>query len=351
MADKKKNPLGIEQTRGSFQLAGIVSGVESDRFYSEKDTKNNQPRRTLNFAVTFDKDKKQYVELAGMPTNSVWFSRSETGSDGKRTVETVEVPWKNRNTFDQKGFQMIGVRVGLEREMKSNGNEGNVQKMLTPFDAALYVSQNLKDGMPVFVRGNLEYSTFNDRHFKRFSIQQLSRMRNEPDFEKEDFEATNQFTQRIIFIGIEPSEDKTKFIVSAKIVTYNSVEDAEFVIVNSNFAKIMRKALKPYDLIEVFGHIEIEKNEEDVEVDNGWGVNKMKQRNAPTVVTLVIDGADPESIDHEMYSEKSVDEAIRIANSAKSSKKDYGEDEEDESPWGKKKSNLTVDDDDEDEEW
>lgn len=38
------------------------------------------------------------------------------------------------------------------------------------------------------------------------------------------------WTQVIIFTGVKPTEDKSEFVVSAKIVTYNTIEDAEFYI-------------------------------------------------------------------------------------------------------------------------
>ena len=89
---KNKNPLGVPATQGHFQISGLISGVESERFYTEKNTKSDKPRRTLNFAIMFDKDKKAYVEQAGMEQKSVWFSKSELDkATGKRNTETIEI--------------------------------------------------------------------------------------------------------------------------------------------------------------------------------------------------------------------------------------------------------------------
>lgn len=356
MANEKKNnkqPLGIPQTRGSFALAGYVSGVDSERFFTEKNTKNGDPRRTLNFAVVFDKDKKQYVEVAGMPSKSVWFSKTETDPNGKKTTQTIEVPWSQRNEKRTNGFQIIGTRVGLETALDENGVERNKQVITTAFDACKYAAEHLKDDMPVYVRGNLEYSTYNDRHFKRFSAQQISRMKKAFDFDAEDFEPTNNFTQTVVYTGIEKSDDGSKFILSANIVGYNTIESAEFIVENPAFAKLLKKNLKKYDAIEVFGKISVEKNESEIEVDNdGWGRNPMKAKNTPTVVSLVITGADPESISHDTYNEDNINEAIRIANSLKNSKNDFGDNDDDDTGWGSKsKSSLGDDTDDDDEAW
>ena len=58
----------------------------------------------------------------------------------------------------------------------------------------------------------------------------------------------------------EKNEDGT-FTVSAKIVTYDSIEDTEFTIKNDengkNLANLFRKNLKPYYAIQVHGHVEV----------------------------------------------------------------------------------------------
>ena len=54
------------------------------------------------------------------------------------------------------------------------------------------------------------------------------------DFEAEDFNALADFTQVIVFTGITPNEDKTRATVAAKIINYDSVEDAEFIITDMN---------------------------------------------------------------------------------------------------------------------
>ena len=351
--EKKKHPLGVPETRGSYELAGLVVGTDSERFYAETNTKSNKPRRVLNFAVQYDKENRQYVELAGMEQKSVFFTKS-TNDNGKRTTESVEVPWNQRKTYKEEGFRMIGVSVGLETELTSSGVERNKNMTMVAFDASEYASQHLTDGMPVFVRGNITYSTYNNEHRKRFELNQISRSTRKMDFEDEKFEPTAHFQQVIVYMGVEKREEDKRYVVSAKVVTYNSVEDVEYIIEEESLARTFKKGLKPYTAIEVFGDIRVAKNEEEVQTSNVWGTaNKMKRKRGGSVTELVITGADAETIDTEAYSEDKIEEAIRKAKNLKDSKTDYGEEDENEGStnWGKGSKLSKQDDNDEDEEW
>lgn len=353
---KNKNPLGVPETKGYFELAGFVSGVSRENFYTEKNTKNNKPRRVLSFAVQFDKDQRLYTELAGMEQKSVWFSSKD--------APTIEVPWRERRTFVNEGYSLIGTRIGLETGVDKNGKEVNKNKTLVPFDAAEYASQHLKDEMPVYVRGNLSFSSFKDgngdtRHSKKFEPSQISRSSRVIDFDAEKFEPTNNFTQRIVFMGITKDEEKNRFILSAKVVTYSTVEDVEFIVEEPGFASTLRKHVKPYTALDVFGHISVSKNEEEETSESGglnWGAkNRMNRKTAPTVIELIVEGADGDSLDTEAYSEELMDAAILAAKRIRDAKADYGDKDDDDDVseekknWGK--GSKLSSDDDEEEDW
>ena len=169
--------------------------------------------------------------------------------------------------------------------------------------------------MSVFVRGKNEFSTYQDRHQTRFVPSQMS-LCKDVDFDSEEFNVTGNFEQVIVFMGIEKN-DEGNFTVSAKIVTYNSIEDAEFIIdkSKSKFASTLRK-LKPYTALKVFGDIVIEHDIEEIEEDDdGWGEsNPMDRVNNPTKRILLITGADKDSVDTELYSEEIIDKANDNAN-------------------------------------
>lgn len=348
MAEKKKKGLGLIETRGQFQTRGIVVGVEKDNFYKEMLTKTEKPFRSVSFGVQFDKDSTMYVALNGMEQDSVYFTKSETDPvTKKRTTTTETVAWKDRHKFNKEGFRLIGVNVGVKKVTDNKGNSVNDKKVLVPYDACKEISENLTDGVSVFIKGNIEYSQFDGKHQTKFVPGQIS-LCKPVDFESDGFTPEAFFQQTIVFMGIKPNEDKTRFIVEAKIVGYNSVEDAEFIVENTSLANIMRKNLKPYQSIRVHGEIRIQRNMDEVEESDGWGEsNKMTRVNAPTVRELVISGADPNTIEKDEYSEVKIDEALAKINASKKASTDYGDNDD---GWGSS-AKLSDADADEDEAW
>lgn len=343
MAEKKNTGLGLQETKGSFQLRGTVTGTEKDNFYKELTTKTNKPMRIVNFGVNIDKNKAVYISLNGMERDNVFFAKTE-GKDKDRKTITEKVAWKDRLSFKKDGFKPIGVNLGITKVIDTKGNEVNDKQVKVEYDACKYISDNLKDDVSVFVKGKLEFSTYNDRHQTKFTPNQIS-LCKPVDFDAEDFATLGNFEQVIVFMGIEKNETGT-FTVSAKIITYNSIEEAEFTVENAKLAKNLR-GLKPYTAIKIYGDIRIEHDVEEVEEDDGWGTpNPMERVNNPTIRTLVITGADKESIDTDTYSEELIEEAIAKIKSDKSADKDFGDSSDDD--WGEAPiGNSGTDDSDE----
>ena len=126
-------------------------------------------------------------------------------------------------------------------------------------------------------------------------------------------------------MSVKPNEDKTKATVEAKIVNYNSIEDAEFFMENMALARMFSKNLKPYTGIKVWGNISVEKDTTEVQTTDCWGQkNNMERVNAPTIRELIITGADPETIDTTTYSEAEMDRAIEAIKASKEAEKDFG---------------------------
>lgn len=347
MADNKKNKgLGLQETKGSFQIRGIVRGTEKDSFIKDIKTRTNKPMRIVNFGVEMEKDKTVYITLNGMERDKVYFSKREgKGKDAKTVTEAIS--WAERLKFKKDGFRPIGVNLGLTKVVNEQGVEVNDKKSMFEFDACKYIADNLKDDMSVFIKGKTEFSTYNDKHQTKFVPNQIS-LCKPVDFEAEDYTAIGNFEQTIVFTGINKN-DNGDFTVSAKIVTYNSIEDAEFTVKSDRpaLAKNLRK-LKPYTSIKVYGNIEVEHEVSEVEEDDGWGEpNPMDRVNNPTIRSLVITGADKDSIDTELYSEEEMESAIAKLKSDKKADSDYGDNDDD--GWGDGISDLTATD--EDDEW
>ena len=217
---------------------------------------------------------------------------------------------------------------------------------------------NLKDGASVFIRGNLDYSSFtDDKGNKRTSTKlvpnQIS-LCSEVNFDDEKFEKQNDFNQVIIFMGIEQEKDDNdkptgRFIVLAKIVTYSNIEDVQFIIEDKALANKFKKSLNPYNAIKVSGHMVSSTQTETVTTDDddNWGEeDSMEKVSAPTKREFIITGAKGSSIDKELYTEENVTEAIAKIKNANKAEESFGSDSNDD--WG---SADGLDGSDEDEAW
>ena len=351
MAEKKQRLFDLPETKGAFQLKGVVSGTDKDGFYNEKKTKTGKDMRTINFGVSYDDNETLYINKTGIAQSKVYFSKKAEEKGGKSTTEAVD--WDNRFSYNREGFKLIGNNIGVRKKIDEKGKEVNDKKVLTDFDACKEIGDNLKDGASVFIRGNIDYSSFiNDKGDKRVSIKldpnQVS-LCSDIDFKADGYEKQNNFNQVIIFVGIDKEKDSNdketgRFVVSAKIVTYSTIEDVEYIITDSKLANLFKKNLKPYNAIKVNGDIVSSKQVEEVSEEDAWGeTDKMNKVSNPTKREFIIKGATPSTIDKELYTEEKVQEAIAKINNANKAENDFGSSST--SDWGE------VSDDDDEEVW
>ena len=89
---KKKGRLfDLPETKGAFQLKGIVSGMNKDSVYKEIKTKSNKDMRIVNFGTSYADGETLYVNLQGMEQEYVYFSKRAEKKGDK--PEVVKVPW------------------------------------------------------------------------------------------------------------------------------------------------------------------------------------------------------------------------------------------------------------------
>ena len=354
MSDTKKKGrlFDLPETKGAFQLKAIVTGMEKDKAYKEIRTKSNREMRMLNFGATYEDGKTLYINLQGMEQENVYFSKRAEKKGDK--PETAKVPWADRFTYNREGFRLIGKNIGVKKKIDSEGKTVNDKKVLTDFDACKEIKDNLKDGSSVFIRGNIDYSSFVDNNGNKKTSTKLIpnqvSLCADIDFNDEKFEKQNDFNQVIIFMGIEQEKsdnDKPtgRFIVLAKIVTYSNIEDVEFVIEDTSLANKFRKSLKPYNAIKVSGHMVASTQTETVDNDDEWGEeDKIEKVSAPTKREFIITGAKGSSIDKELYTEENVMEAIAKIRNANKAEESFGSTSDD---WG----NVDSLDDGDDDAW
>ena len=341
MANQKNTGLGLQQTKGKFQVYGKIIGVDKDRFYSEITTRTGKPMRMLNFGVEINRGQTIYLSLNGMENDKVYFS-----PDKKTEGQIESVPWRDRFTYNKPGYHAMGVCVGLEQIVNAKGKPENVKKYLVGFDACEYISEHLQDGMSVFIRGDIEYSTYNEKHQIKFVPSQVSLLSKDIDFDDTSYTVSAAFQQQIIVMGVTKHENGNDFVVSAKTVGFKSIEDAEFILHKEKapLAQALRK-MKPYTTLMVFGNIEVINSAVEVKKDDIWGVNPMTIT-APTIRQLVITGGEPDTIDTTIYNEKDMEEAIARMNAKNQVKSDFADTNDDEdNVWGSGNKNDDIDDD------
>ena len=350
----KQPEHGLKLTQGTFQIKGVVTGVKSNNFYSEKDITNSKNKvRNVNFGVKYDVARENgvvdttigktiYPTVQGFTRDSVYFSKR---TEDKKT-ETKQIPWTQRLEFANQNpdWRIIGVNVGLEKDEEDK----NIKQYLTEFDAAKAIKDKLKDDMSVFVRGNLEFRSYTNnqgetKRFTTFAANQIS-LCADVDYEDEEFEAKHDFEQEIVYTGIEKETEGDKptgrFILSGYVVSYNAIEPVSFIVVDSKLANLIRKNLKAFNGIKVHGKIEVSHIIEETVEDNTdeWGdSNPMANRrtNAPTKRELIITGASPSTITTDVYTEENVSAGIAKLKAKENVNKNFGE----------KKETATTDDD------
>ena len=322
----------LPETKGSFQVKGIVNGTERDRFYTAKKTRTNKDFRAVNFGCEYNDKKSVYLSLNGMPQKDVYFSKRNQDT-GK--TETKSVAWANRNKFNEDGFRMIGINLGLVKTTDKEGKTVNDKKTMHAFDACDYIKENLKDDMSAFIRGNLEFSSYMDangniRRSVKYVPNQISLCKdvNFDEYDDADNKPMHDFTQTIVFMGIdkekENDKDTGRFVLTAKIVTYSDVIDTQFIVIDPKLAGLFKKNLKPYNAMNVHGRIEVTHSIQEESEEDCWGQsNSMNAVSAPTKTELIITGATPSTLDRETYTEKNVAEAIQKIRNAQNAEQDF----------------------------
>lgn len=342
--------FNLPETRGNFQLKGIVTGTTKDGFFKEIKTKSDKQMRILNFGVEYDNGNTLYVNMQGIEQDAVYFSKKadKPGEKG----DTQKVSWNERFKYNREGYRLIGNNIGVKKIVNSEGKTVNDKKVLTDYDSCDEIAKNLGDGSSVFVRGKLDISSFTtDRGEKRTTTKLVPSQVSlcaDCDFSDVDYEKVNDFNQTIVFMGIDREKDSNdkptgKFILIGKIVNWGSIEDVQFYVTDDKLAGLFKKNLKPYWSIKVSGHIVTETQTEEVENEDVWGESdSMTKVVAPTRRLFVVTGAQPSTIDKEIYSEEKLNEAISKINKAKNAESSFGDD----NSWGDSKL-----DSDDDEAW
>lgn len=339
--NKKSNRLfNLPETKGTFQLEGLITDCDKDDFYKESKTQKGKDKRTLSFGVKVEPNVKIGCKIQAFEKPKVYFTKREKNGD-KTTYKTKDISWADRFKSVEElglgeGWNLIGSRAGLEKITDDKGRVVNKKMILDPFDLTKYASEHMEDNQSVFIKGDIEYGSFTDdsgnkRQWSRMTPTQISLTSKAIDLNDEERKPKSDFKQTIVFTNIEQEKDDDvptgRFIVYGKIIGYSSVDDAEFYINDKKLAKTLKNNVKPYSSIDVWGHIKTEIQTEEVEVeDDGWGeADPTKKVVNSARKELIITGASKDSIDSETYTREAIDEAIEAIKKAEAARSDFGE--------------------------
>ena len=294
MAEKKVkvNALGIPETKVLVNLKGVVKLPKDP--YEEGVGKSGKPFRKFRFGIETEKDNIVQLEIFAMQNDAYAYSKAE----GK----TEKVPFNKIATFKKEGYEIIGTRVKL------NGEDKN----LIGWDMTEYLSKTLTEGKSIFTNAEIEFRKYEGENGvkiqKTITPKAIYESSKAVDFETELGQNVMNFD--MIYMGIEKDTDGGKYDVEAKYVAYKDIVDVLFVVRDDNLAKAFKTKLKPYTTVTVSGKVINKAETVEEKVEDGWGSFESVRNVKSYTTEILIEGANPATIDKDKYSEKVIDEAL-----------------------------------------
>ena len=351
----------LPQTKGTFEIQGKVTGTKKEDYFKESYTKKGKLKRSIKFGVEYSEDENGFtntlfISFDDYTKEDVYlYKKAEKKGD---KGELKKVNWSERYDHTSDGFEVIGMKVGVKKTVNEKGETVNLNKNLITFDAIQEIADNLTDGQSVYIRGNVEYNSFVDKDGNRVRMKKLIPTQislcKDIDFTDEKYNPKHYFGQQLILNGIEKEIENEKetgrFVVSAQVATYNTIENVEFIVTNPKFARTLKR-LKPYTALEVYGKISSNTlHQQVVEVDDEWGdENPMDKVKSSFKTEYIITGGKKETVDCETFSKDKIENAIAKIAQKEKAKNDYADTTD--SEWGSDSIVGNDDDNDDMEEW
>ena len=207
----------------NFTLVGVPKINDYTYKIDERSERSNWIYNSMNLGVDCgERHGTVYAEMMGGYSaegqNVIYaHGKNEDGSDDFKTQITVD--WDDR--FDDEILETIGdlsfITVGLE---KTDKGKTYYKKFLSAYDAIAYVKDHLEEGMVINVKGNLKYSTYQDKTQVRKNITSIV-LSSVDDVSK----YYARFTQSILIDKYSASlknidKDKGVMYVDARVLDY-----------------------------------------------------------------------------------------------------------------------------------
>ena len=161
-----KKKLEKKKWLANFNLVGKVKINDYTYKIDEKSDKSDWVYNTLNLGVDCgEKFGTVYAELMGGygsdRDNIIYVhGKKEDGTDDFENKFTID--WEDRE--DGSILETIGdlcfINIGIEKDKQ---DKSVTNKFLSAYDAITYIKDNLNDGTPINVKGNVKYQTYNGK--------------------------------------------------------------------------------------------------------------------------------------------------------------------------------------------
>jgi hypothetical protein len=229
----------------NFTLIGRGK-VNQYTFDIDKESDSGFIYNRMNFGVDCGEGNVVYGELMGgynPEKGSILYVHGKD-NDGKDDFKNrFQIAWEDR--FDTSLLNMVGdncfIKVGLETDVKGNTS---TEKFLSAYDAIEYIKEHLEDGTVVNVKGNLEYSPYNDDVTMRKKITSVFLSKAQP----EEFKA--RFTQTFFItpdsLSKKPNTEKNSLEVYGYVLDYVGKYDNREIKQTLAFPKMFEIDLNKY---------------------------------------------------------------------------------------------------------
>lgn len=214
----KEEKKGLAKGKSQFEVVGTVGKIGEWTF--KIDTKSDSGYLYSSAQLNINTGNNNVVRVEAMGGCYPNSTGNTIRVRSKENNERFEIEWEDRKNEavleNVSDFDFI--TVALEKDTK-----GNLfyKKFLTWYDAVDYVKDNIQEGMVVKVKGNLNWSEYNDIIKARKNIQSIYLATATP----EEYHAT--FTQTVLLESdaVDKSHAKEDKIVdiNAKVVDYDKL--------------------------------------------------------------------------------------------------------------------------------
>lgn len=200
--------MTLQPTYGYFEAIGKVTGINSDRAFSEG-SKNDLKWNRLQFGLKVSKNSFLYVELMGNKTDKIRMYKNNSNDELEDNRYEL-VKWDDiyKHQYNHlKLPQTVKTNIGLQKDEK--------QKKLIAFDAVNYFKDNLRNNQTVLVKGLLQFDEYDGKIQEKLHIRSILEVDEEM---YDDSLAKAYFNQEIVYMDLKDNQILSKIIKGSKDV-------------------------------------------------------------------------------------------------------------------------------------